>query len=128
MPPSSADPEARAGAPPPDRTGDDAARRERRKGLVASRERLGSVGEPFPWLLGLAHNVAADAARRVDAERASRHLAKLPPAQRDAVYLRHFADGTFAAIGRVTGVPAFTAASRYRLGIGKLRRLMETPR
>lgn len=118
--------------------------------VAASRERLGAVGEPLPWLLGLAHHVAVDAARRsrrrstvpleeapplveaapdagrpVDAARASRLLARLPAAQRDAVYLRHFADCTFAAIGRITGVPVFTAASRYRLGIGKLRRLME---
>jgi RNA polymerase sigma-70 factor, ECF subfamily len=121
--------------------------------VVASRERLGRVEEPLPWLLGLAHHVAADAARRarrrpagpldeaallveagvdagrrVDAERASGHLASLPAAQRDAVYLRHFADCSFAAIGRITGVSVFTAASRYRLGIGKLRRLMETSR
>ena len=118
--------------------------------VVASRGRLGAVSEPFPWLLGLAHHVAVDVARRtrqrptvpleeapllveaeadagrpVDAARASRLLAHLPAAQRDAVYLRHFADCTFAAIGRITGVPVFTAASRYRLGLGKLRRLME---
>ena len=32
---------------------------------------------------------------------------------------------TFAEIGRIVGVPKFTAASRYRNGIAKLRRLME---
>ena len=201
MPPRSADPADRTGTSSPDPTLDDAARRERLRGLfaalatgtpdalgalyetvadrlygfalwktgsredacdvvqevflrvVASRDRLGRVEEPFPWLLGLAHNVAVDAARRarrrptvslegapclveaerdagrpVDAARASRFLARLPVAQRDAVYLRHFAGCSFAAIGRITGVPTFTAASRYRLGIGKLRSLMESPR
>jgi len=118
--------------------------------VAESRDRLEEVKEPLPWLLGLAHNVAVDAARRsrrraavpldsvpflaaaetdhaspVDAERASRLLGQLPAAQRNAIYLRHFEECSFAAIGRITGVPTFTAASRYRLGLGKLRRLME---
>jgi RNA polymerase sigma-70 factor (ECF subfamily) len=118
--------------------------------IVEGRSRLGSVKEPFPWLLGLAHHVAIDVARRskrratipldsvpflaaaerdhaspIDAARVSRLLARLPAAQRDAIYLRHFEECTFEGIGRITGVPTFTAASRYRLGIGKLRRLLE---
>jgi RNA polymerase sigma-70 factor (ECF subfamily) len=118
--------------------------------VVEGRSRLGRVKEPYPWLLGLAHHVAIDVARRskrratvpldgvpflavaehdhassLDAAHASRLLARLPAAQRDAIYLRHFEECTFARIGRITGVPAFTAASRYRLGIGKLRRLLE---
>jgi hypothetical protein len=32
---------------------------------------------------------------------------------------------TFAEIGEIVGVPKFTAASRYRIGIEKLRKLME---
>jgi RNA polymerase sigma-70 factor (ECF subfamily) len=118
---------------------------------VAQRHRrLRKVEDPRSWLLGVAHHVAVDVARRrkrraakpldevpflaapetddaraVDAARASNLLAQLPPAQRDVVYLRHFADCTFAAIGDITGVPTFTAASRYRLGIERLRRLME---
>jgi len=118
--------------------------------IVEARSRLGRVKEPFPWLLGLAHHVAIDVARRskrrttvpldgvpflvaaehdlaspIDAARVSRLLDRLPAAQRDAIYLKHFEECTFARIGRITGVPAFTAASRYRLGIGKLRRLLE---
>ena len=118
---------------------------------VAQRHRrLRRVEDPRSWLLGVAHHVAVDVARRrkrratepldevpflaapetddaraIDASRASRLLAQLPPAQRDVVYLRHFADCTFAVIGDITGVPTFTAASRYRLGIARLRRLME---
>jgi RNA polymerase sigma-70 factor (ECF subfamily) len=110
-------------------------------------ERLRKVRNPRAWVLTVAHRVAVDATRRrrrseslescrflestqgdadrgLDAERASSLLAGLPPAQRETVYLRHFAGCTFSEIGAVTGVPTFTAASRYRLGIAKLRELM----
>jgi len=62
--------------------------------------------------------------RKLDAERVSRRLTELPAAQREAIYFRHFTGCSFAEIGRATGVPTFTAASRYRLGIRRLRRLM----
>jgi RNA polymerase sigma-70 factor (ECF subfamily) len=118
--------------------------------LAQRHRRLGKVEDPRSWLLGVAHHVAVDVGRRkrrrateplddvpylaapetddartIDAARASRLLAQLPPAQRNVIYLRHFADCTFAIIGDITGVPTFTAASRYRLGIERLRRLME---
>ena len=35
---------------------------------------------------------------------------------------------SFAEIGDVTGVPKFTAASRYRLGMEKLRAFLEGSR
>lgn len=117
--------------------------------LMARRDTLAGVATPHTWLLALTHNVAVDTTRRrkvrradplegvallaapaedpgrsVDAARASRLVATLPEAQRDAIYLRHFADCTFAEIGRVTGVPTFTAASRYRLGLARLRSLL----
>jgi RNA polymerase sigma-70 factor (ECF subfamily) len=116
--------------------------------LAEQGARLRKVKDPRAWLFAVAHRIAVDATRRrrtteplehchyleaasgdagraVDAERAGSLVAELPPAQRAAVYLRHFADFTFAEIGQVTGVPTFTAASRYRLGIAKLRKLME---
>jgi RNA polymerase sigma-70 factor (ECF subfamily) len=121
--------------------------------VARDHRRLESVTHPEAWLMGVAHHVAADLARQtrrresepidevaflaapgidevraIDARRASQFLSRLPPAQRTAIYLKHFADCTFAAIARITGVPAFTAASRYRLGIEKLRRLMEVSR
>jgi DNA-directed RNA polymerase specialized sigma24 family protein len=37
------------------------------------------------------------------------------------VFLKHFAELTFREIGRVTGVPMFTAAARYRLALRRLR-------
>ncbi len=118
--------------------------------LAQRHRRLGKIDDPRSWLLGVAHHVAVDVARSkkrratepldeapfvaapetddgraIDAARASELLTKLPPAQRDVIFLRHFADCTFAVIGDITGVPTFTAASRYRLGIERLRHLME---
>ena len=118
--------------------------------VVDQGPRLANVRNPKAWLLTVTHRAAVDVTRRrnrrqaesledcpylaanavdgiqrVDAARASQLLAGLPTAQRDAVYLRHFADCTFAEIGKIVGIPKFTAASRYRGGIRKLRRLME---
>jgi RNA polymerase sigma-70 factor (ECF subfamily) len=65
----------------------------------------------------------------LDAQRASRALAALPRPQREAVSLRYLLDLSYADIGRVTGVSLFTAASRARLGLARLQRLLgATPR
>lgn len=77
-----------------------------------------------PDLLMVAHGPANDPARRAEAERASTLLRELPPKQRTAVFLRHFAELTFRDIGRVTGVPTFTASSRYRAAMRRLRERM----
>jgi RNA polymerase sigma-70 factor (ECF subfamily) len=117
--------------------------------LAEQRHRLERVQDPRAWLLTVAFRLSVDVLRRrrrrptepidphallaapepeperaLDADRASRLLASLPGAQRDAIYLRHFTDCTFAEIGAITGVPTFTAASRYRLGLRRLRRLV----
>ncbi len=117
--------------------------------LAERRASLGRVRNPKAWLLSVAHRIAVDVTRRrrrraaepiehfpllratendpgraSDAAKASRTLAALPPVQRDAIYLRLFSGCTFQAIGDIMRVPTFTAASRYRLGIAKLRRLM----
>jgi RNA polymerase sigma-70 factor (ECF subfamily) len=111
--------------------------------------RLERVHDPRAWLLTVAFRLSVDVVRRrrrrptepigahellvapeteperaLDADRVSRLLASLPEAQRDAIYLRHFTDCTFGEIGTITGVPTFTAASRYRLGLRRLRRLV----
>lgn len=117
--------------------------------LAENRRKLAEVRDPRAWLLTVTHRLAVDAVRRrrrrrtdpveahpfleapeedparsVDAGVASRALAALPAPQRDAIFLRHFEGCTFAEVGRITGVPTFTAASRYRLGIARLRRRM----
>jgi RNA polymerase sigma-70 factor (ECF subfamily) len=110
---------------------------------------LTRVANPRSWLLSLAYRLSIDVLRRkkrrptssledcpllvavdedparaIDAANASRLLARLPPPQRDAIYLRHFADCTFQTIGHILHVPTFTAASRYRLGMRTFRKLM----
>jgi RNA polymerase sigma-70 factor (ECF subfamily) len=111
---------------------------------------LARVRHPRRWLLTVTHRRAVDLIRRrerrrtepvddvpfleaaasdpdavVDAGRVSRIVHRLPAKQREVVLLRHFAGCTFAEIGRITGVPTFTAASRHRLAIRRLRREME---
>jgi RNA polymerase sigma-70 factor (ECF subfamily) len=101
------------------------------------------------WLLAVTHNAAVDAVRRkarrrteplenaahvaapgADPERAaaaartSEALSHLPAAQREAVLLHHVTGCSFREIGAITGVPAFTAASRCRLALARLRRLL----
>lgn len=118
--------------------------------VAEQRRNLPTVRDPRSWLLAVTHRLAIDFTRRrkvrrtsaldgaallsavpdgtersIDQSLATRLLLDLPPTQRDAIYLHLFADLTFAAIGDVVGVPTFTAASRYRRGIRKLRRLME---
>jgi RNA polymerase sigma-70 factor (ECF subfamily) len=54
----------------------------------------------------------------------SRALNELPPLQREAIVL-HLVEGfSFIEIGRQTGVSLFTAAARYRLAIGRLRKVL----
>lgn len=49
-------------------------------------------------------------------------LAELPEEQRSVVVLHLWEGMTFAEIGDVCGIPANTAASRFRYGIDKMRR------
>ena len=116
--------------------------------LAERGQRLAEVRRPRPYLLTMVNRAAIDLARsrartgedprdfaylqaaethvdlRVDASTTSRRIAQLPPKQREALYLRFFAELTFREIGKVCGVPTFTAASRCRLGLSRLRRLM----
>ncbi len=118
--------------------------------LAGAGSKLAQARDPRAYLLGMAHSAAVDAVRRrrpaveaddtvlepivpdpaaaADAAHASRLVARLPAAQREAVYLRHFAGLSFGEIASVTGVPLFTAASRYRLGIRRLRGLLGVKR
>jgi RNA polymerase sigma-70 factor (ECF subfamily) len=118
--------------------------------LARTAVRLGSVRNPRAYLLRMAHSAAVDIVRQrrrtveatdalvepvaedresaSDAGRLSLLLRRLPVAQREAVWLRHFAELSFAEIGEATGVSIFTAASRYRLGIRRLRMLLGVKR
>jgi len=117
--------------------------------LASRRRELSGVETPHVWLLAVTHNAAVDAVRRsarrrtepiesaahvaapgsdpervAAASRTSHALAQLPPPQREAVLLHHVAGCSFREIAAITGVPAFTAASRCRLALARLRRLM----
>lgn len=120
--------------------------------LAGLRHSLSEVENPRAYLLAIVHRLAIDrqrarARRREeplesvpfvaapetdpdtaeDARRASRALARLPAPQREALYLHQMCELPYAAVGRITGVPTFTAASRCRLGLRALRRLLELP-
>jgi len=113
--------------------------------------RLASVRHPRRWLLTVTHRRAVDLCRGrsrrladplddvpyleamsgdpdrvIDAHTVSRLIGTLPAKQREVLMLRHFADCSFAEIGRITGAPIFTAASRYRLAVARLRHRLET--
>lgn len=114
--------------------------------LARRPDRIARVRNARAYLLAMAHSAAVDILRRrrktveaedaileavaadhqdsADAGRLSSLLLRLPAAQREAVWLRHFAELSFAEIGDTTGVPVFTAASRYRLGMRRLRRML----
>jgi RNA polymerase sigma-70 factor (ECF subfamily) len=111
--------------------------------------RLAKVRNPRAWIMTVAHRAAIDVVRRrsrrqteplekcpyllaaaddgertLEATQVSALLAGLPDTHRVVIYLKHFAGFTFAEIGEIVGVPKFTAASRYRNGIQKLRKSM----
>lgn len=117
--------------------------------LAREREQLGRILDPRWWLLAVAHRIAVDITRRrnrrrneatgdfsglvapaadpgrtIDADRAWELIRRLSPRQREVIFLHHFAELSFAEIGRCLGIPAFTAASRHRLAIATLRRLL----
>jgi RNA polymerase sigma-70 factor (ECF subfamily) len=121
--------------------------------VALQREKLGGIRDPRWWLLSVTDHLAMDAVRRaglrqverledhadlpgedtdhpraVDARRAWALLDRIPAKQRAVIYLHHAAGMSHAEIGRCLGIPAFTAASRYRLGIAALRKLLGSTR
>jgi len=95
----------------------------RRIALDWVRKRKVRTAEPLENCHYLA-DVSGDPAGIADANRASSLLHQLPVEQREVIYLRLFAGCTFAEIGKIMSSTRYTAASRYRLGIGKLRVLL----
>jgi len=115
--------------------------------LARSPDRLAAVRNPRAYLLRMTHNAAIDSRKKrgahqpldealqlaeidpgteehVDAQRISALLLDLSDNQREAVFLRIFVGLSFTEIGSATGVSRFTAASRYRLAIRRLRKLL----
>jgi RNA polymerase sigma-70 factor (ECF subfamily) len=115
--------------------------------LARKPKALARADNPRNYLRRMAHNAAVDVVKRrrpadsidvvsalgdehpsaetgVDAKRAVVLLAHLPAAQRVTVFLRHFEDLSFREIGVVMAVPTFTAASRYRLAMRRLKKML----
>lgn len=63
----------------------------------------------------------ASASQRELGQQVASALLVLPPALREALTLRHFAELTFAEIAAVTGVPASTMKSRVHAALTALR-------
>lgn len=86
--------------------------------LRARRRRRESPEVEVDALIGACGGPADDVADREWAAQ----VARLPPEQREVVVLRAWGEFSFREIGRVVGVTTWTAASRWRLAIGRLRR------
>ena len=113
-----------------------------------------SAGRVRPWLLAIVHHRSIDRTRRVrdrqphaaldeawmvpadadvfaDVYRGVQRgqirdaLAALPEEQRTAINLAYFHGNTFSEIAEMTGVPSGTVKSRVRLGLSKLRVLLD---
>lgn len=89
------------------------------RSVALDRVRRQPVTEPLEDLVLPVEPVAES---KAEAARLSRLVGRLPEAQRSVVYLRHFADLRFREIGEAMDISTFTAASRYRLGMARLRR------
>lgn len=112
---------------------------------IASRsEHLHSIRFPYRYLLRITHSASCDLWRKKKREfpmqdilvepaydsdvteeetsTLSQYLQELPPAQREALYLRYYADLPLREIAKICGVSLFTAASRCRLGIARLKK------
>jgi RNA polymerase sigma factor (sigma-70 family) len=95
----------------------------RHEALDAARRRGARAEEPIEEALLVTG--PGDPEGAPDVVDAGRMLARLDGAQREVVYLHLYEGMTFREVGRITGVSTFTAASRYRLAIERLRREME---
>ena len=112
------------------------------------------VGRVRPWLFSIVHHRAIDRLRRTkerqttaqldeawmkassadvfrDVYQGVQHdqirgaLGQLPAEQRQAIDLAYFNGNTFVEISELTGVPIGTVKSRVRLGLGKLKHLLD---
>jgi RNA polymerase sigma-70 factor, ECF subfamily len=85
---------------------------------VAARREAGPDGlelQPAP------DDVPSDFAARAEAEHLAKHLARLPPAQRQVIELGFFSGLTHKQIAQRLVLPPGTVKGRMRLGLTKLR-------
>jgi DNA-directed RNA polymerase specialized sigma24 family protein len=82
-----------------------------------------TVAREGPIEANVAGASGGDLSAAIDVRRA---LLALPEEQREAVVLHLFDGSSFREIGAMTNVSTSTAASRYRLRIERLRRIIGT--
>ena len=91
---------------------------------LAARESSLRAREDKAGLRPLIEPAADKAELAEDVRRLEASLRELPPEQREVVYLRCVDGFSFSEIAVVLSVPRDTAASRYRYGMEKLRKMM----
>jgi len=91
----------------------DLARREDRR---MNREQTVAADDTRPWF-------DTSVEQREFSRMIRTALAELPLQQREVILLKIWGEMTFAEIGEALGIPANTAASRYRYGLSELRKL-----
>ena len=110
--------------------------------LASMGKQLATVRQPLHYVLRMAHHASIDVIRKrsreveIDAStplmqqhrmnmnsiHLSAAVAELPADQREAIYLRYVSGFSLREIAGITGVSLFTAASRCRLALRKLRK------
>ena len=91
----------------------DLARREDRR---INREQSLAANDTPPWF-------DTSMEQREFGRMIQKAMAELPPERREVIALKIWGGMTFAEIGEALGIPANTAASRYRYGLSELRKL-----
>ena len=89
-------------------------------GLLQERRRRSEESADFSFF----ESNAEPPETRAEAALAERAVAGLQPDQRGAIFLHLYQGFTFREIGKITGVPTHTAASRYRVALKNLRKAL----
>ena len=95
----------------------------RRKASRVQTAPLDDVRLPFPG----AQDVWLDVSRTLEREEVRSALSKLPAEQRDGIELAYFGGLTYPEIAEKLNLPLGTVKSRLRLGLQKLRGILENP-
>ncbi len=115
--------------------------------LMRTRARLEDVRDPGSYLLAMVHSAAVDQRRKPVTEelcedildtnaplpsdstflkRVNHAMCSLSKEQRETIYLRHVEGLSLREIAAAMDTNLFTAASRCRLGLSRLKRTLET--